>query len=213
PVPPDPCLNGGRWTGLGCDCPPNLEGDHCQFAAPTINITAELGPSVLLVTRVTNRDFSVDMGDPSAAAHRSFVEEFGRTMDRIYHNVSGYRGIQVQSLRRGSVVVNYKVLLHPPPGDAPSTSPERRAQQLLEAAKAAAQPSNCSHPTGRSPCPPPSSRLGASSSLGLSSPELCWKYSPANFSRFYYPHRVGNSLLCITNCTLNVPGTISCHGG
>ncbi|KAI6058809.1 Mucin-3B-like protein [Aix galericulata] len=43
--------------------------------------------------------------------------------------------------------------------------------------------------------------------------QLCRKYSPANFSQFYYPYRVKNSLLCVTNCTLNVPGTIDCGTG
>lgn len=43
--------------------------------------------------------------------------------------------------------------------------------------------------------------------------ELCRKYSPANFSQFYYPYWTKNSLLCVTNCTLNVPGTIDCGTG
>lgn len=47
----------------------------------------------------------------------------------------------------------------------------------------------------------------------FSSPELCKKYTPANFSRYYYPHEVQNSLLCISNCTLNVPGSFNCDSG
>ncbi|NXW63179.1 MUC3B protein, partial [Eurystomus gularis] len=210
----DPCLNGGHWTGIGCLCPPNLEGDHCQFAAPTINITAELGPSVLMVTRVTNRNFSEDMGNASSIAYRSFVDEFSRMMDRIYQNVSGYGGIRVRSLRRGSVVVNYKVLLHPPPGDAPATSLAQQAQELLEATNAVAPSPDCSHPTGR--CSVSHHRPGSgqpSPDRWLSSPELCRKYAPAGYSQFYFPHRLGNSLLCVTNCTLNVPGSINCNGG
>ncbi|NWI67974.1 MUC3B protein, partial [Todus mexicanus] len=209
----DPCLNGGRWTGLGCVCPPNLEGDRCQFAAPTINITAELGPSVLMVTRVINRNFSEDMGDPSATSYRSFVDEFGRTMDRIYQNVSGYRGVRVQSLRRGSVVVTYKVLLHPPAGDAPTTALDRRVQELLEATNATAQASNCSRPHGGLCFSTFFSRSPRAKAPALNATELCRKYAPANYSRFYYPQRVGNSLLCVTNCTLNLPGSFNCHGG
>lgn len=47
----------------------------------------------------------------------------------------------------------------------------------------------------------------------FSSPELCRKYAPANFSRYYYPYRTHNSFLCVTNCTLNVPGSIDCNSG
>lgn len=47
----------------------------------------------------------------------------------------------------------------------------------------------------------------------LSPPELCKKYAPANFSQYYYPYRTQNSFLCVTNCTLNVPGSIDCNSG
>lgn len=40
PLPTDPCLNGGYWTGTICLCPPNVDGARCQFGASTINITA-----------------------------------------------------------------------------------------------------------------------------------------------------------------------------
>ncbi|NXQ91211.1 MUC3B protein, partial [Nyctibius grandis] len=210
----DPCQNGGRWTGTGCLCPPNVVGERCQFGAPTINITAELGPSVMMMARVTNRNFSNDMRDTSSPTYRSFVDEFSRTMDRIYHDVSDYGGIRVVNLTRGSVVVNYRVLLHPPAGDKPTTSLDNRARELLEVANATPQPHNCSPSAGR--CPLLVSWSPTSLVLPgwwLSSPELCRRYAPANFSRYYYPHRTQSGLLCVTNCTLNVPGTIDCHGG
>ncbi|NXL55072.1 MUC3B protein, partial [Podilymbus podiceps] len=232
----DPCQNGGHWTGVSCLCPRNLEGARCQFGASTINITAELGPSVMLLTRVTNRNFSEDMRDASSAAYRSFVTEFSQTMDRIYHNVSGYRGTRVLTLTSGSVVVNYKVLLHPPTGD---TSLDRQTRDLLEATNTVAQPQNCSHSSEGLCFSTFSSRdtraevpalndAGEPGWLGhrgewdgdrdstdrcFSSPELCRKYTPANFSRHYYPHRTQNSLLCVTNCTLNLPGSINCNSG
>lgn len=40
----------------------------------------ELGPSVMLLARVTNRDFSEDMRDSSSTTYRSFVDEFSRTV-------------------------------------------------------------------------------------------------------------------------------------
>ncbi|NXW87623.1 MUC3B protein, partial [Alopecoenas beccarii] len=216
-----PCQNGGHWTGTGCLCPPNVDGARCQFGASTINITAELGPSVMLLARVTNRKFSGDMRDASSVAYRSFVDEFSRTMDRIYRNVSGYRGTRVLSLTRGSVVVNYKVLLHPPAGD-PNLA--HRALELLEAANTAAQPQNCSRSAAVGTPWGAVGRRGARDGqvgshlthLGGSSPpapELCRKYAPANFSRYYYPYRTQSSFLCVTNCTLNVPGSIDCNRG
>ncbi|NXV93506.1 MUC3B protein, partial [Calonectris borealis] len=206
----DPCQNGGHWTGMGCLCPPNVDGALCQFGASTINITAELGPSVMMLTRVTNRNFSEDMGDTSSTAYRSFVDEFGRTMDRIYHNISGYRGTRVLTLTRGSVVVNYKVLLHPSAGD---TSLDHRAWELLEAANTAAQPQNCSHSAEGLCFSTFSSRAARAEVLALNATELCRKYAPANFRQYYYPYHTHNSFLCITNCTLNVPGSINCNNG
>ncbi|NXN71996.1 MUC3B protein, partial [Himantopus himantopus] len=209
----DPCQNGGRWTGTFCLCPPNVDGARCQFGASTINLTAELGPSILMLARVTNRNFSEDMGDTSSPTYRSFVDEFSRTMDRIYHNVSGYRGTRVLTLTRGSVVVNYKVLLHPPAGDKPSASLDHRARELLEVANAAPQPRNCSHSTEGLCFSASSSRSAHAEMSVLNATELCRKYAPANFSRYYYPYRTQNSFLCVTNCTLNVPGSINCNSG
>ncbi|NXO01438.1 MUC3A protein, partial [Rhinopomastus cyanomelas] len=206
PPPADPCLNGGHWTGLGCRCPPNLEGDRCQFAAATINVTAALAQSLRLVARVTNRDFVEAMGDPSSCPHRSFVQEFRRSVDRSYRNVPGYRGIQVLGLRRGSVMVDYEVLLHPLPGEGPSPTPGHRVQELLEASKVA-QPHNCSDLGGPSPTGGPVADPGGDPA------ELCRRLTPANFSRFYRPQRVGGSLLCVTGCTPSLPGSIDCHGG
>ncbi|NWZ30556.1 MUC3B protein, partial [Asarcornis scutulata] len=213
PLPTDPCLNGGYWTGTVCLCPPNVDGAHCQFGASTINITAELGPSVALMARVTNRRFSGDMGDPSSAAFRSFADEFSHTMDRVYRNVSGYRGTRVLALTAGSVVVNYKVLLQPPAGDQANTSLGQRTRELLEVSNAAIQPQNCTEGAGGLCFGALASRRAFAAAPELNATELCRKYSPANFSQFYYPYRVKNSLLCVTNCTLNVPGTIDCGTG
>ncbi|NXA18624.1 MUC3B protein, partial [Ibidorhyncha struthersii] len=239
----DPCQNGGRWTGTFCLCPPNVDGARCQFGASTINLTAELGPSILMLARVTNRNCSEDMGDTSSPTYRSFVDEFSRIMDHISHSVSGYRGTRVLTLTRGSVVVNYKVLLHPPAGGKPSASLDHRARELLEVANAAPQPRNCSHSTGRhqgshrrsglvptslvtsgdrSPLFPlpkglcfsaSSSRSAHAEMSVLNATELCRKHAPANFSQYYYPYRMQNSILCVTNCTLNVPGSIDCNSG
>ncbi|NXQ77065.1 MUC3A protein, partial [Quiscalus mexicanus] len=210
PPSPDPCLNGGLWVGTACLCPPNMDGPRCEFGATTINLTAELGPFVAMVARVTNRDFSEDMGDASAPGHRRFAEEFSRTMDGIYRNVPGYRGIDVLSLSRGSVVVNYRIRLRPLPANA---SLERRALELLAVTNAASQPHNCS-PSADGLCfTATSARAARATTPALNDTELCRRHAPANFSRFYFPHRTAHGLLCVTNCTLNVPGAFDCHRG
>ncbi|NWV44412.1 MUC3B protein, partial [Grantiella picta] len=205
----DPCQNGGRWMGTRCLCPPNVEGPRCEFGATTINLTAELGPFVTMMARVTNRDFSEDMSDPSSPGHRQFAEEFSRTMDGIYRNISDYHGIRVLSLSRGSVVVNYKVQLWPVPSNA---SLEHRALELLAVANAA-QPRNCS-PSADGLCfTTTSARATRAATLALNYTELCRRQASANFSRFYFPYHTASGVLCVTNCSLNVPGSFDCHRG
>ncbi|NXN82574.1 MUC3B protein, partial [Bombycilla garrulus] len=212
----DPCLNGGRWMGTACLCPPNMDGPRCEFGATTINLTAELGPFVTMMARVTNRDFSEDMGDASSPGHRRFAEEFSRT---VRPRCDGMCQLSTPKPprcppSRGSVVVNYRVRLQPLPGNA---SLERRALELLAVTNAASRPHDCGPSAG-------SERgLGTAGDTtgwgwgtpdrSLASPELCWRHAPANFSRFYFPYRMGNGLLCVTNCTLNVPGAFDCHRG
>ncbi|NWZ60743.1 MUC3B protein, partial [Haliaeetus albicilla] len=209
----DPCQNGGHWMGVGCICPPNVEGERCQFRAPTINITAGKGerePPPHPPCPVPERDTPWDI--PISRA--SVLVLCGKVlMDQIYRNVSSYRGTQVLSLTKGSVVVNYKVLLHPPAGDKPTTSLDHQVQKLLEAANTAAHGQSCSHSTKGLCFSTSSSRTAHTNVSVLNATELCKKYTPANFSRYYYPYRMQNSLLCISNCTLNVPGSINCESG
>ncbi|NXH57485.1 MUC3B protein, partial [Rhabdornis inornatus] len=194
----DPCVNGGRWTGVACLCPPNTDGARCEFGATTINLTAELGPSVTMMARVTNRDFSEDMTDASSPRHRRFAEEFSRTV-----RPQRPQAPTLSPPSRGSVVVNYRVRLRPLPGNA---SLEHRALELLAVANAASRPHDCSPSAGRG--------WGQGTlDRSLASPELCRRNAPANFSRFYFPYRTANGLLCVTNCTLNVPGSFDCHRG
>ncbi|NXA44054.1 MUC3B protein, partial [Eudromia elegans] len=217
----DPCQNEGVWTATGCSCQAYLEGDYCQFSSPTIDITPEVGSFVGMTARVTNRHFSEAMGDPSSTAYRGFADEFERTMDQIYQNVSDYHSTKILNLRNGSVVVDYKVLLHPPPEADSSYSLGRRSQELLETLTSAAQPHNCSHAASRG--------LGRAervldgvarrvavaiaAALQLGSDQICRKRVPAKFRRFYHPYTIGRGVFCVTNCTLNVPGAINCNGG
>ncbi|NXY12062.1 MUC3B protein, partial [Pteruthius melanotis] len=210
PLPADPCLNGGRWMGTACLCPPNMDGPRCEFGATTINLTAELGPFVTMMARVTNRDFSEDMGDTSSPGHRRFAEEFSQTVRLpLAPRPSPPRTDPVPP-SRGSVVVNYRIQLQPLPGNA---SLEHRALELLALANAASQPRNCS-PSADGLCfTATSARAARAATPALNYTELCRRHAPANFSRFYFPYRTANGLLCVTNCTLNVPGSFDCHRG
>ncbi|NXB88832.1 MUC3B protein, partial [Vidua chalybeata] len=208
--PTDPCLNGGLWMGTACLCPPNMDGPRCEFGATTINLTAELGPFVMMMARVTNRDFSEDMRDTSSPGHRRFAEEFSRTVRALGWDVLTPKTRPCPPPSRGSVVVNYRVQLRPLPGNA---SLEHRALELLAVANAASQPHNCSASADGLCFTATSARATRAATLALNATELCRRHAPANFSRFYFPYRTANGLLCITNCTLNVPGSFDCHGG
>ncbi|NXH33334.1 MUC3B protein, partial [Myiagra hebetior] len=211
----DPCLNGGRWMGVTCVCPPNMDGPRCEFGATTINLTAELGPFVTMMARVTNRDFSEDMADTSSPGHRRFAEEFSRTVRRprwAGRSKGTPQGTPRITPSRGSVVVNYRVQLRPLPGNA---SLEARALELLAVANTTSQPRNCSPSAA-------GDKWGHHGGVGwgqgalderLASPELCRREVPPKLRQFYFPFRTGNEVFCVTNCTLNVPGSFDCHRG
>ncbi|NWI16167.1 MUC3B protein, partial [Crypturellus soui] len=208
-LPADPCQNQGVWTATGCSCQAYLEGDYCQFSSPTIDITPEVGSFVGMTARVTNRLFSEAMGDSSSTAYHGFAHEFERTMDRIYQNVSGYHSTQTLNLRNGSVVVNYRVLLHPPSEADANYSLDHKSRELLETLEAAAQPQDCSHTASRG--------LGRAERVlergARRAAVICRRRVPAKFRPFYRSYAIGKGIFCITNCTLNVPGSINCNGG
>ncbi|NXD18563.1 MUC3B protein, partial [Nothocercus nigrocapillus] len=205
----DPCQNQGVWTATGCSCQAYLEGDYCQFSSPTIDITPEVGSFVRMTARVTNRLFSEAMGDSSSTAYHGFADEFERTMDQIYQNVSGYHSTKILDLRNGSVVVNYKVLLHPPSEANSNYSLDHKSQELLETLKSVAQPQNCSHTASRGL----GRAEGVLERVARRAAIICRKRVPVKFRPFYHPYVIGKGVFCITNCTLNVPGSINCNGG
>nr|XP_025977948.1 mucin-3B-like [Dromaius novaehollandiae] len=67
-----------------------------------------------MTAKVENRDFTADLNNKSSKAFQDFEREFKQQMAELYQSITSYRGVEIHSLRNGSVIVNYTVLLEVP---------------------------------------------------------------------------------------------------
>ncbi|NWU40635.1 MUC3A protein, partial [Hylia prasina] len=125
-----PCQNGGTWKDGQCLCPGGFQGAFCQEATcqngspgvggghQGLSLTGSpllgqvtINATVDMTTKVYNRNFTEELNDTSSPAYREFEATFQETMKKIYGHIKGYQSVEIQSLRNGSIVVDYKVIL------------------------------------------------------------------------------------------------------
>ncbi|XP_038394036.1 mucin-3B-like [Canis lupus familiaris] len=106
------CQNGDKWDGLKCHCPSTIYGSRCEFAVEQVDldtVDAEVGMEVSV-----DQEFSPDLNDNTSKAYKDFSDTFRDQMQKIYQNVQGFKDVEILSLRSGSIVVDYVVLLELP---------------------------------------------------------------------------------------------------
>lgn len=72
-------------------------------------VDAEVGMEVSV-----QQDFTSELNDNTSEAYMNFRKTFQNQMQKIYQNVQGFKDVKILSLRNGSIVVDYLVLLELP---------------------------------------------------------------------------------------------------
>ncbi|GAB1290316.1 Mucin 3, intestinal [Apodemus speciosus] len=109
------CQNGGTWDGLKCQCTKFFYGQWCEQVEDMVEIeeptvTASVGVSVT----VTSQDFTEDLKNTSSEEFSKFNKTFTEQMAMIYAGIPEYEGVIIKSLSKGSIVVDYDVILRAP---------------------------------------------------------------------------------------------------
>nr|XP_023472635.1 mucin-3B-like [Equus caballus] len=102
----------GQWDGLRSVCPSTFYGFHCEFAVEQMDletVDAEVGMEVAV-----DQEFFPDLHDNTSKAYKDFSNIFRSQMQKIYQKVQGFKDVEILSLRNGSIVVDYVVLLELP---------------------------------------------------------------------------------------------------
>ncbi|KAM9208939.1 mucin-3A [Dugong dugon] len=204
------CHNGGKWDGLKCLCTSTFYGPLCEFPVEEVEldtVDTEVGMEVSV-----DQKFSPDLSDNTSQAYREFNTTFQNQMKMVYQNVQGFRSVEILSLRNGSIVVDYLVLLKLAFSPQLEKEYEKVKMSLKEVLQNASQEgAGCGNDTL---CfKPDSIKLNNNSRTELTPEAICRRAAAEGYEDFYFPLVDDNRLRCVTKCTSGVEGAIDCHQG
>ncbi|XP_042638904.1 mucin-3A [Orycteropus afer afer] len=205
------CQNGGKWDGLKCVCPSTFHGYICEFPKEQValdTVDVEVGMEVSV-----DQEFSPDLNDNTSQAYRDFSTTFQNQIQKIYQNVKGFQGVEILTLRNGSIVVDYLVLLELPFSPQLDSEYEKVKTELKEELQnASKEGTDCSD--NHTLCfKPDSVKMNNSSRTELTPEGICRRAVAKGYEDFYFPLVEGKQLRCVTNCTSGLDGAINCNQG
>nr|XP_044998792.1 mucin-17 [Jaculus jaculus] len=105
------CQNGGTWDGVKCICPSLYYGPRCETVVESLEIEQTVSASVEVSVTVTSEEYSNDLQDRDSEKFKNFSRIFTEQMNKIYAGIPEYEGVIIRKLSRGSIVVDYEVIL------------------------------------------------------------------------------------------------------
>lgn len=108
------CQNGGVWDGLKCQCTSLFYGPRCEDVVESFEIENTVSAAVEVSVTVTSQEYSNELENKESEEFKKFNETFTKQMKEIYAGIPEYEGVVIKSLRKGSIVVDYDVILKAP---------------------------------------------------------------------------------------------------
>lgn len=205
------CQNGGSWDGIKCVCPSTFYGSFCEIPVEQLDIDTvetEVGMEVSV-----EQEFSPDLEDNTSKAYKDFSSAFQRQMQKIFQAVQGFQGVEILSLRRGSIVVDYQVLLRLAFSPQLKSDFEKVKTVLKEELQSASQDGNSCQDNQTLCFKSDSIKVNNRTEKDLTPEAICHRTAPKGFEEHYFPLVELSRLRCVTNCTPGVNGTIDCNQG
>lgn len=160
-----------------------------------------------------DQEFSPDLSDNTSKAYRDFRNIFQDQMQKVYQNMQGFKDVEILSLRNGSIVVDYLVLLELPFSPQLESEYEKVKVALKEELwKVSQDGSGCQN--DQVLCfKPDSIKVDNNTRTELSPEAVCRRAAAEGYEDFYFPLLEENRLRCVTKCTTGVDDAIDCHQG
>ncbi|XP_008057198.2 mucin-3B-like, partial [Carlito syrichta] len=205
------CQNGGTWDGLKCNCPSTFYGSYCEFAVEQVDldtVEAEVGMEVSV-----DQEFSEELNDNTSKVYQDFSNNFRDQMQKVYQNVQGFKDVEILSLRSGSIVVDYLVLLELSFSLNLDREYEKVKTALKEELQNASQDGDGCKANQTMCFKPDSIKVNNNTSTELTPEAICRRAVPEGYEEFYFPLVEANRLRCVTRCTSGVDGAFDCNQG
>ncbi|KAJ7428627.1 mucin-3B-like protein [Pitangus sulphuratus] len=131
-------------------------------------------------------------------------------MDKVYEDIEGYQGIEVQELLNGSVLVRHTVIVTL----LVTTQSQEKLQNITtnvqEKIKEGVTQFNC---TDANLCFDSSRVTVSEGQLQFDEEAYCQSQVPQGYQEFFFPNLTSSGLSCMSNCTPDTASTIDCHRG
>ncbi|XP_017709591.1 PREDICTED: mucin-3B-like [Rhinopithecus bieti] len=162
-----------------------------------------------------DQEFSPDLNDNTSQAYRDFNKTFWNQMQKIFAGMQGltFKGVEILSLRNGSIVVDYLVLLELPFSPQLENQYEQAKTTLKEALQNASQDVDSCQDSQTMCFKPDSIKVNNNSRTELTPEAICRRAAPTGYEEFYFPLVEATRLRCVTKCTSGVDNAIDCHQG
>uniref|UniRef100_A0A8C6QGE6 Mucin-17-like n=2 Tax=Nannospalax galili TaxID=1026970 RepID=A0A8C6QGE6_NANGA len=210
------CQNGGSWDGLKCQCTSVFYGPRCEYVVESIEIEQTVSASVEVTVRVTSEDFSEDLLNNSSQKFKDFSKKFTEQMAIIYAGIPEYAGVVIKELRRGSVVVDYDVILKAPYTQEYQEEFQNISMDVKEKIKAATekQISGANNTCSTLLCFDSSATQVQNVSVKNYNPEeTCKKVAGDVYSQYFTVEHKNDKLYCITPCMSGFKASLECNYG
>ncbi|XP_075434101.1 mucin-3A-like isoform X3 [Ascaphus truei] len=205
------CENGGYFDGSKCDCARGYTGPTCQFAEDTITID-KVDTTVKVEVKISSRTFTEELTDVNTPEYKDFVREFNLQMKGIYSQVSGFKDIKIIQIRNGSIVVDHDVIVETDYKSNITEEYQTIYQNITHSLNRAAQSTlECNSSTFL--CFDANATKVTEMEVNFDPAEWCKSVSPPENANYYYPYTSDKGLICVTNCTEGILGTMNCHYG
>ncbi|XP_014585379.3 mucin-3A-like [Equus przewalskii] len=160
-----------------------------------------------------DQEFFPDLHDNTSKAYKDFSDNFRSQMQKIYQNVQGFKDVEILSLRNGSIVVDYVVLLELPFSSQLETNYEMVKAALKDELHNVSQDMDSCQNNQTLCFKPDSITVRNDTRMEMTPQAICRRAAPEVYEDYYFPLEEENRLRCVTNCTSDVEGAINCNQG
>ncbi|XP_027565169.1 mucin-3B-like, partial [Neopelma chrysocephalum] len=159
--------------------------------------------------RVVNRNFTDELNDNNSPEYKEFVKNFTEQMYDVYKAIEGYRGIEVQRLSPGSVVVHHTVIVALPVTTQSQEKLHNVTVDLRQKVEAVLPQFSCEDEL----CFNSTDISVAEDRIEFNETAHCQSEVPERYWKFFFPNLTSSGLTCVSNCTPGTAGTFDCHRG
>ncbi|XP_041443255.1 mucin-3B-like [Xenopus laevis] len=200
------CVN-GYLSGSMCVCDDNFHGSQCDLISNEIRpgggpFTAKVKATVV----VLNKGYSMDLIDKTSEEYKTFEARFENEIRKLYESVTGYDGVRITSIKRGSVVVEHEVLININliNGTEQYTTAVRELNETLSGTNCTSNdPGFLEFDVSRTQV----------QDRALDVSALCSELIPEDMRQYFSGVNESNKLLCSSNCSSKNPEFFNCNAG